>query len=38
VQCVLLLSVTVTVYEPCVLTLIGFPVAVNPPGPVHANV
>jgi hypothetical protein len=38
VHSVLLLSVTVTVYEPPVLTLIGFPVAVNPPGPVHANV
>src|SRR5436190_44071 len=33
VQCVLLLSVTVTLYVPAVLTLIGFPVAVNPPGP-----
>ena len=38
VQCVLLLSVTVTLYVPAVLTLIGFPVAVNPPGPDHENV
>jgi hypothetical protein len=38
VHCVLLLSVTVTVYVPPVVTLIGLPVAVNPPGPVHANV
>ena len=37
-QCVLPASVTVTLYVPAVLTLIGFPVAVNPPGPDQENV
>ena len=38
VQCVLLASATITLYVPAVLTLIGFAVAVNPPGPDHENV
>src|SRR5262245_46030458 len=38
VQCVLLASVTVTLYVPPVLTLIEAPEPVKPPGPVHAYV
>ena len=38
VHSVLLASVTVTLYVPAVLALIGFPVAVNPPGPDQENV